>query len=440
LQLDGSRLAGRWAGFWAASWHRWWGEHAAHHDAPIPRGVSSHMCGGNDAPSGRHRRDAAARIEPRGAPRVHVNHLKLLAGSPYLRSLVSLVVLMTLSEGLIDLVLKGRASLVYGGGGSLLRFFAAFYTGISLLTVVVQATVSRFALQRLGPARTAAFLPAGSGRRPSLGGVVTPGLPGAMVASATESVLSNWLYRAGYEVLFTPLPRVRNVRSRRSRMSAPPSSAASWRLPWPGRVMPRSRTRGIFYCDGRDRLGCSAGYRAGAGRRIQADARARGGVARGRAGSFGHLRRGHALRHAEDAGTDGSEPGHEAAGGRRYPHAARRRRGAVAPRVHDARRGGGIRSRCARVRDLASRAIDRVRRAERRRHRRDAPPTQCRPRVGRSGERRDRRVARGGTRGRGHSSSRACSTPRRTSPSAAASRSSWRSIEIRTPRWALSAG
>lgn len=140
----------------------------------------------------------------KGAPQVHANHLQVLAGSPYLRSLVSLVVLMTLSEGLIEIVLKGRASLTYGGEGSLLRFFAAFYTGISFLTVIVQATVSRFALQKLGPARTAAFLPAGVAAA-SVGGAVIPGLTSAVVASATESVLSNSLYRAGYELLFTPV-------------------------------------------------------------------------------------------------------------------------------------------------------------------------------------------------------------------------------------------
>jgi hypothetical protein len=154
-------------------------------------------------------RAGVAAARPRGstperAPQAHANHFQVLAASPYLRSLVSLVLLMTLSEGLIDIVLKGRASVTYGGGGSLLRFFAAFYTGISLLTVILQATVSRVALQKLGPARTVAFLPAGVAAA-SLGGVVTPGLPSAMVASATESVLSNSLYRAGYELLFTPV-------------------------------------------------------------------------------------------------------------------------------------------------------------------------------------------------------------------------------------------
>ena len=130
--------------------------------------------------------------------------IRVLANSPYLRGLMALVLLLTLSEGLVELVFKGRASLAFGQGGDLLRFFAAFYTGASFLTVVAQATVSRFALQKLGPARTAAVLPAGVAAA-SVGAIAVPGLPSAVIAAGVESVFSNSLYRAGYELLFTPV-------------------------------------------------------------------------------------------------------------------------------------------------------------------------------------------------------------------------------------------
>jgi AAA family ATP:ADP antiporter len=130
---------------------------------------------------------------------------RVLAESPYLRGLISLVLLVTLSEGLIDLVLKGRAFQTFGQGGELLQFFAAFYTGVSLLTVVVQASASRAALEKLGPARTAALLPATTAAA-AVGAFAAPGLTSAVIARGIESVLSNSLYRAGYEVLFTPVP------------------------------------------------------------------------------------------------------------------------------------------------------------------------------------------------------------------------------------------
>jgi hypothetical protein len=147
---------------------------------------------------------AAGSKSPASGSAERVNHVRVLAGSPYLRGLIALVVLMTISEGLIELVMKGRASLALGQGGALLGFFAAFYTGISLLTVVAQATVSQFALKKLGPARTAAALPAGVAAA-SVGAAAVPGLTSAVIAAGVESVVSNSLYRAGYELLFTPV-------------------------------------------------------------------------------------------------------------------------------------------------------------------------------------------------------------------------------------------
>jgi ATP:ADP antiporter, AAA family len=130
---------------------------------------------------------------------------RVLAESPYLRGLIALVLLVTLSEGLLDLVLKGRAFMAFGQGGALLQFFAVFYTAVSILTLLVQAIGSRIALEKLGPARTAALLPATTAAA-ATAAVVVPGLPSAVAARGLESVFSNSLYRGGYEVLFNPVP------------------------------------------------------------------------------------------------------------------------------------------------------------------------------------------------------------------------------------------
>ena len=131
--------------------------------------------------------------------------VRALLATPYIRELIALVLLVTISEGLIDLVFKGRATDVFGKGPPLLRFFAAFYTGMALLTVIVQATLSRFALEKLGPARAAAVLPTTMAAT-AAGAIVIPGLTSVVVARGAGSVLSNSLYRGGYEVLFTPVP------------------------------------------------------------------------------------------------------------------------------------------------------------------------------------------------------------------------------------------
>ncbi len=129
-----------------------------------------------------------------------------VAKNPYIRGLIGLVLLATVSEGLIDLVLKGRASLAMTGQGRLLEFFAYFYTATSLLTVLVQAAMSRWMLERLGPARAASALPAGVAIASAVA-AAAPGLGTTIAARAAETVLSNSLFRAGYEVLFTPVPR-----------------------------------------------------------------------------------------------------------------------------------------------------------------------------------------------------------------------------------------
>ena len=127
----------------------------------------------------------------------------VIARTPYLRALVALVLLVTVGEVLIDYVFKARADAAFDDA-DLLWFFALFYTGIGLLTVIVQALASRTALQRLGLTRTAALLPTGV----VLGGagaVIVPGLPSIVTARGIESVVHQGLFRAGYELLFTPV-------------------------------------------------------------------------------------------------------------------------------------------------------------------------------------------------------------------------------------------
>jgi len=130
--------------------------------------------------------------------------LKIISETPYLRNLVALVLLATTAEVFIDYVFKARASTAFGDGEQLLRLFAVFYTGVSLLTVVVQSSLGRVTLQHLGLTRTVGLLPSVL----TLGGVgalAWPGLVTAAIARGAEAVLRNSLYRPGYELLFSPI-------------------------------------------------------------------------------------------------------------------------------------------------------------------------------------------------------------------------------------------
>jgi len=149
-------------------------------------------------------RRAAVAGRPEDAMKTMRPGFRALAGSGYLRGLVTLVLLVTICEGLIDIAFKSRASATLPSQGDLLQFFAIFYAVASLVTLLVQMLASRIALERLGPAQAAAILPAGV-TLASAGALAAPGLTSGILARAVEMILSNSVFRGSYEVLFTPV-------------------------------------------------------------------------------------------------------------------------------------------------------------------------------------------------------------------------------------------
>jgi ATP:ADP antiporter, AAA family len=155
------------------------------------------------APSGQLSRRA---VEPStelsaAAPR---SGLRVLAHAPYLRNLAALVLLGTIGSTLVDYLFKAQAVATFGRGDNLLRFFAIYYAATSLITFVIQTSSSRLALEKLGLATTAAT-PSLALLVGSLGALVAPGLDATMVARGGESVFRASLFRAGYELFYTPV-------------------------------------------------------------------------------------------------------------------------------------------------------------------------------------------------------------------------------------------
>ncbi len=129
--------------------------------------------------------------------------LDVLRRSPYLTTIGALVLLTSISEGLLDLSFKAWAS-YDRQGEDLLRFFAVFYTATALITVLVQTLATKRLLRRFGLAVSAAGLPTvvalGAG-----GVMLFPGLIQIMLARGAESIARNSLYRSAYELLFNPV-------------------------------------------------------------------------------------------------------------------------------------------------------------------------------------------------------------------------------------------
>jgi len=131
--------------------------------------------------------------------------LALLKDRPYIRNLGWLALLTTVGAGLVEYVFKAGAVATYANGEELMRFFALFYTVVGLLTFVVQTTIGRPMLEKLGLAWAAASLP-GVLMVGSVLALVWPGLASIALAFGAESISRSSTYRSGYELFFTPVP------------------------------------------------------------------------------------------------------------------------------------------------------------------------------------------------------------------------------------------
>jgi AAA family ATP:ADP antiporter len=128
-----------------------------------------------------------------------------IAGAPYLIGLAGVVLLVSMSAAGLDFLFRSGALMQFGKGPVLSRFFAVFYTCISLATFAVQAVVSRIWLKRFGPGATVAALPiAVTGI--SLISLFAPGVLVIFINRGLEVMLRGSLFRSGYELFYTPMP------------------------------------------------------------------------------------------------------------------------------------------------------------------------------------------------------------------------------------------
>ena len=133
-----------------------------------------------------------------------ISGFRVLNAAPYLKHLAVLVMLTTIAETLLDYVFKAQALGTLTQGQQLIRFFAFFYTGVSLITFLVQAALSRHFLRQFGLTTTISTMPliiAGGG----LGYLLWPGLLSMGFVRGSQSVLRSSLFRSGYELLYAPV-------------------------------------------------------------------------------------------------------------------------------------------------------------------------------------------------------------------------------------------
>jgi hypothetical protein len=130
--------------------------------------------------------------------------LSLLWRSSYLRDLALLVSVGAIGAALLDYVFKMEATRAYAKGAPLLRFFAIFYTATGLATFVIQTTLARRVLERLGIAKTVSSLPLTLGVG-SIVSLVVPGLWTVGIARGAEATMRSSLFRSSYELFYMPV-------------------------------------------------------------------------------------------------------------------------------------------------------------------------------------------------------------------------------------------
>ena len=139
--------------------------------------------------------------EPMGA---RPSGLKTLTSSRYLRALGLLVVMVAITSSTLDYSFKSSIATALRQPERLAKFFAIYYMATSFITVVLQATASRYSLERFGIGATLSVLPAllllGGGLSAIVGGLWS-----VVLLRGTQSVLATSFFRSAYEPLYTPL-------------------------------------------------------------------------------------------------------------------------------------------------------------------------------------------------------------------------------------------
>ena len=145
------------------------------------------------------------RRSPREDPAAGQSAWREIRRVPLLRDLAWTVVLAAALAALVDYVLKAEAVSAFGTGAPLVRFFGVFYAATGVAAFALQAALGSAILARLGLAGSVASHPISVGAAGVLGLVLPPPWRGVLPRGLDVTVRAS-VFRAGYELLYTPLP------------------------------------------------------------------------------------------------------------------------------------------------------------------------------------------------------------------------------------------
>jgi hypothetical protein len=127
-----------------------------------------------------------------------------IQSQPLLRDLALVIALAAMLGTLADYLLKAEAVTYFGKGPHLVRVFGLFYCGTGLTAMLIQASFGRLVLGRLGLGGSVASHPVAVGAATLLGFVIPSPWRG-IFPRGLDAVVRSSTFRAGYELLYTPL-------------------------------------------------------------------------------------------------------------------------------------------------------------------------------------------------------------------------------------------
>lgn len=122
----------------------------------------------------------------------------------YFTNLAILSLLVATLSALVEYGMKARAAEASPSAAELMQLFSYLYTGAALASFLTQVIAGRQTLERLGLGGALGLLPLLIALL-SFATAIAGGLGLAAATSVVFSVISNSVYRAGYEILYTPV-------------------------------------------------------------------------------------------------------------------------------------------------------------------------------------------------------------------------------------------
>ena len=130
--------------------------------------------------------------------------IRVLARNRFIRHIGLLVLFVSVTCVLLEYVFKAYAVQSFEKGAPLMQFFSAYYLAVGIISLIIQFTLSRPALDNLGLTGTVAILPCATAAG-AAGALIAPGLAAAIPPTLSDTVLQNSLFRSAYELLYVPI-------------------------------------------------------------------------------------------------------------------------------------------------------------------------------------------------------------------------------------------